>query len=312
MNISSTPSGSPSIQAGCSKDAMNGNPFDDERAIRHSNYFVIKGGKPVLLADPAMPCSLQDAAIAGAFRGFIQAPQFSCVGARSAVMCDSYRLGIYGMLGSPEATAGLARDLYTFTREAETIGSGEFVTFATFFREPAGVDEKGFEELLWSQLRELNRYDALHFDWDPAVSSDPQSPHFSFSFAGRALFVVGLHPHSSREARRFPWPGLVFNPHAQFVRLREEGRWERFQKIIREREKALQGSLNPNLADYGTISEARQYSGRRVEADWQPPFGSRESRVEGRESGVHDARVAGARSQSAPRCPFHSPLPPDS
>jgi hypothetical protein len=34
----------------------------------------------------------------------------------------------------------------------------------------------------------------------------------------------------------------------------------------------LQGSLNPNLADFGEQSEARQYSGRATEADWVCPF----------------------------------------
>jgi FPC/CPF motif-containing protein YcgG len=41
---------------------------------------------------------------------------------------------------------------------------------------------------------------------------------------------------------------------------------------VREREIALQGSLNPNLADFGERSEARQYSGRAVEDQWRCPF----------------------------------------
>ena len=99
------------------------------------------------------------------------------------------------------------------------------------------------------------------------MSDDPDDPLFSFSFGGRAFFVVGLHPHSSRMSRSFRWPALVFNPHSQFGRLRGEGRFERIQHAIREREIAVQGSLNPNLADFGERSEARQYSGRAVESD---------------------------------------------
>jgi len=34
----------------------------------------------------------------------------------------------------------------------------------------------------------------------------------------------------------------------------------------------VQGSLNPNLADFGERSEARQYSGREVEEHWRCPF----------------------------------------
>ena len=64
----------------------------------------------------------------------------------------------------------------------------------------------------------------------------------------------------------------MFNPHAQFGRLRGEGRFRRIQQAIREREIAVQGSLNPNLADFGERSEARQYSGRAVEEEWRCPF----------------------------------------
>ena len=248
------------------------NPFSSELCVRNSRYYGFKAGKPALLADPTTPPELFDAAVAGAFRGFVQAPQFSCVGAKSAVARDSYRMGVYSRLGSAESTAGLARDLFTFSREARLVPEGDFITFAAIFQEPTGGDEYDFERLLWSQLRSLHARDAELFGWDSSVSSDPADPEFSFSFAGAAFFVVGLHPHSSREARRFPWPVLVFNPHAQFVNLREDGRWDRLQQVIRTRDAALQGSLNPNLADHGTASEARQYSGRKVEPDWQAPF----------------------------------------
>jgi hypothetical protein len=81
-----------------------------------------------------------------------------------------------------------------------------------------------------------------------------------------------MHPHSSREARRFGWPAMVFNPHEQFERLRADGKWKRMQQTIRERDVQLQGSINPMLSDFGEATEARQYSGRAVEEDWRAPF----------------------------------------
>jgi FPC/CPF motif-containing protein YcgG len=110
-------------------------------------------------------------------------------------------------------------------------------------------------------------------EWDRSVSPDPRDSHFSFSFAGQAFYVIGLHANSSREARRFPWPTLVFNPHEQFERLRTDGKWKRMQQTIRERDTQLQGSINPMLSDFGERSEAPQYSGRAVGEDWQPPIG---------------------------------------
>jgi len=93
------------------------------------------------------------------------------------------------------------------------------------------------------------------------------------SFGEEAFFIVGLHPRASRPARRFERPVLVFNLHDQFEQLREQGRYERMRAKIIERDVALAGSPNPMLARHGTISEARQYSGRNVaEAGWVCPF----------------------------------------
>ncbi len=267
------------------------NPFDSELALANSQYYGTKGGRAVLLGDTDATPDLFASAAVGAFRGFVLNPQFSCVGAKSAVMHESYRLGVYDQLAGPGATAGLCRDLFTFTREVEASESSDFQTFVAIFREPIGVDEREFERLLWAQLREIHARDAKVHDWATEASPDPDDPHFAFSFAGSSFFIVGLHPRSSREARRFPWPTLVFNPHAQFEHLKQEGRWERLQAVIRAREEQLQGSLNPNLADYGTASEARQYSGRAVEADWRPQFAAWPS--------PHPSPMAGAGG-----CPF--------
>jgi uncharacterized protein len=65
----------------------------------------------------------------------------------------------------------------------------------------------------------------------------------------------------------------VFNPHAQFDRLRQQGHYTRLRDHIRERDAALQGTANPNVSDFGEASEARQYSGRDTTGDqWRCPF----------------------------------------
>jgi FPC/CPF motif-containing protein YcgG len=169
-----------------------------------------------------------------------------------------------------DATIALASDLASFGEEmSEPSGLRAFVAV---FPERAPRTELAFEARLWSQLQRLHEHDDPDAGWDPSVSDDADDPMFSFSFGGRAYFIVGLHAHSSRISRSFRWPALVFNPHSQFGRLRGEGRFKRIQQAIREREMAVQGSLNPNLADFGERSEARQYSGRAVEDGWRCPF----------------------------------------
>ena len=205
------------------------------------------------------------------FRSTISDPTFPCVGAKAALNSGSIRFAAYEPLGSAEATRALAADLAEFVTHDLTRWTS-YATMGAIFRGPLKIGESQFEDLLWLQLRKLHEIDAQGSAWDPKVNSDPADPEFSFSFAGQAFYVLGMHDNSSRHARRFPWPTLVFNPHEQFERLRSEGNWQTMQRTIRERELQLQGSINPMLNDFGTESEARQYSGRAVEEHWRAPF----------------------------------------
>jgi uncharacterized protein len=214
---------------------------------------------------------------------------FPCLGARAALNSGSCDLHVYDELAGPACAKLLACDLERF-QKSEMRQRAEYATFVALFRQPRTTSEEQFEKLLWAQLQQLHEIDVRSHDWDPSVSSDPADPHFSFSFAGKAHYVVGMHPNSSRLARRFSWPALVFNPHEQFERLRHDEKWVQMQRAIRSREIALQGNVNPMLSEFGEISEARQYAGRAVDEHWRPPFQQEHSN----------------KSDSASRCPFAS------
>jgi FPC/CPF motif-containing protein YcgG len=250
------------------------NPFDSDQAIASSNYAGFVDKKLVAGEElDEKPAPLLGF-IHDSFRALVLNPQFSCVGAKSAIQSGGYRIGQYEELATPQATAGLAHDLYHFLQEQPML-EGEFATFVATFSQPVIHSEEQFEKLLWRQLQQLHEADAKLHQWDPTVSDDPDNPHFAFSFAEQSFFVVGLHPAASRYTRRFAWPTLVFNLHAQFEKLREDGKFERMQEVIRSREQALQGSINENLADHGTMSDARQYAGRPVGQDWECPFSTK-------------------------------------
>jgi len=258
-----TPTPSPATDAG---------PFATERHRRHAGYYEPGDRGLRRLAGPEDAArDLRAAAADGALRGLLGDRAYPCVGAKSAANQASYRLGLYGELAGPAATPGLAHDLARFGTELEAIDA-RFATFVAIFDGPLELDEATFEDRLWRQLQALHLEDAPHHAWDPSVSNDPADPHFSFSFAGRAWFLVGLQPRASRIARRFPWPAVAFNAHEQFERLRDEGQMERMKEVIHRKDVALQGTPNPVLCDHGKASEARQYAGRDVDADWQAPF----------------------------------------
>ncbi|WP_439533823.1 guanitoxin biosynthesis heme-dependent pre-guanitoxin N-hydroxylase GntA [Polymorphobacter sp.] len=210
------------------------------------------------------------------FHEFVRDPSFPCVGAKSALSRQKMRIIIARDITSawddlrilPEISR-LAAD---YRREPEL-----FQTLVVIFEGEAALGEAEFEGFLWERIQSLADKDALWFDQprDPRVSDDPEDPHFSLSFGGEAFFVVGLHPGSSRPARRFERPTLVFNLHDQFEQLRAANRYEKLRSAILERDLDLAGSMNPMLARHGEGSEARQYSGRAVDENWACPYAGR-------------------------------------
>lgn len=195
-------------------------------------------------------------------------PDYPCLGAKSVFRTERATVRPYRRLGSRASARALQADLRDFAGAVDL--DGGFASFVATFEGPVIRDEGHFEALLWAQLRAIHVVDDA--PWAPGVAADPADPHFAFSAAGTAFFVVGLHPRASRLARQAPVPTLVFNLHEQFEQLRASGRYGRMRDRIRARDEALQGSVNPMVTDHGLASEARQYAGRVVGEGWHAPF----------------------------------------
>lgn len=200
------------------------------------------------------------ASLIGEFNEFISDGAFPCVGAKSAANRGRISLIVCEELGTVASAQALCDGLAGFSRAYPDAGEDP-VSFAAIFETSTGSEDQ-FHAKLWQQLQRVHDLDALTYPWAPGVSDQPASSDFSFSVAGRAYFVVGLHPNASRLARRAPRPTLVFNFHEQFEAMRASGRYAKLQDVIRRRDVALQGSINPVLAQFGAGSEARQYSGK--------------------------------------------------
>lgn len=206
------------------------------------------------------------------FRGMILDAQYPCVGAKSALNHDHIEIRVAMDIRCPADDVRIHAALAEFARRYKA-DPQPFQSLAVLFRGPEDLSEKGFEQALWQRVQALSDIDAgKHQPYDPRVSPDAGDPHFSLSFGGEAFFLVGLHPLSSRPARRFITPALIFNPHDQFERLRAQGRYEGLSQAIISRDVALAGSPNPMLAKHGDMSAARQYSGRAVSENWRCPF----------------------------------------
>jgi FPC/CPF motif-containing protein YcgG len=197
---------------------------------------------------------------------------FPCLGAKSAMARGMLHTVVCRSLESAWDDVRIHDELLDWSAAYRADPSG-LRSLAVVFEGPDDLDEKQFETAMWQRLQSLADKDVWRGQpHDRSVSADPEDPHFSLSFGGAAFFVVGLHPQASRPARRLPRPTLVFNLHDQFDRLRGDGRYEPMRAKIMKRDTALAGTVNPMLVRHGEASEARQYSGRVVGADWLCPF----------------------------------------
>ena len=215
----------------------------------------------------------QSASIKDEFIAFTVDEDHPCIMAKTATKFDRIQVEAYDEFGSKQTAKQLVADISSYV-ESNDSDSNRFESFVAVFPNLSpstkSMDEKQFECLLWRQLSLLHHVDSNA--WDDNVSKDPADPNFSFSVCGKAFYVVGLHPNASRAARRFKYPALVFNFHHQFEKLREMGSYHKVRDTIRTRDKTQHGSINPMLRDFGQESEARQYSGRAVDKDWECPF----------------------------------------
>lgn len=202
----------------------------------------------------------------------VAAKDFPCVGAKSALARGTLEVLVCHSLASAWDDVRIHSELLEWARSWRDDPNG-LRSLAVVFEGPGNLSEQEFEALMWERIQSLADKDAWRGQrYDHRVSADPEDPHFSLSFGGEAFFVVGLHPHASRKARRFVAPTMIFNLHDQFERLREEGRYEKLRGSILGRDEHYSGSINPMLARHGEQSEARQYSGRAVDNDWGCPF----------------------------------------
>ncbi|MXO94368.1 YqcI/YcgG family protein [Erythrobacter arachoides] len=227
---------------------------------------------PEALKTTGRPDGVDHAKLERSLRAHVSQHDFPCVGAKSALATGKLNIVTGWSLTSAWDDVAIHHQLLDWSQQYLR-DPGGLRSLAVVFSGPVDLDEAAFEKAMWERLQSLTDKDGWRGQpYNPDVSSDPGDPHFSLSFGTQAYFVVGLHPNASRQARRAPYPTLVFNLHDQFERLREEQKYERMRKTILKRDEQLDGSINPMLARHGEASEARQYSGRKVDADWQCPF----------------------------------------
>ena len=213
----------------------------------------------------------QESNIINTYKEFINQKEFPCVAAKAALSRTQVECFVANNICCPADDPSILTFLYSFVnryrKSAELYHSA-----AIIFRGPLDISEEMFDQFLWQRLQSISGLDALKYEYDPRVNNDPMSKEFSFSIMGEAFFIIGLHPGSSRPTRQFNYPTLVFNPHAQFEKLRETSKYAHLKNVVRKRDLAFSGSVNPMLDDFGNASEVFQYSGKVYDKNWECPL----------------------------------------
>ncbi len=205
------------------------------------------------------------------YSAYLQKKEFPCIAAKAALARSQVKCMVADHLACPKDDKSILSFLYEFVDEYRN--ANEFYnSAAVIFTQPETMNEELFDELLWQRLQALSNLDAQNYPFDKRVSNSPSSSNFSYSIKEEAFYVIGLHPESSRQSRRFSYPTLVFNPHAQFEALRETAKYDNLKNVVRKRDIALSGTINPMLQDFGELSEVFQYSGRQYDEAWECPL----------------------------------------
>ncbi|QJR81658.1 YqcI/YcgG family protein [Alteromonas pelagimontana] len=205
------------------------------------------------------------------FKAFVSQQGFPCSGAKTALHRDQITVRQFDDIRCDKNNIDILVELYQFV-EAFDINRHMYSSFICAFEQPDDLSEKQFERALWNKLQQLHDIDVKLHPWDRKVSNDPASENFSFSLGGKGFFIIGLNPNSQRRSRRFVAPAIVFNLHMQFDYLREKNKFENFRNHIRKKDAEFCGDRNSMLSNHGDESEVRQYSGRKLEPEWECPF----------------------------------------
>jgi uncharacterized protein len=203
---------------------------------------------------------------------FLENPDFPCVAAKAAQSKNRAHCFVAGHMGCPADDVQILQFLYHFV-DLYRVANEPYYSASIIFNGPMNCSEQEYDAFLWARLSSLASIDRMNgYKHDRRVDGEPTSPRFSFSLKEEAFFIVGLHPGSNRRSRQFKYPTLVFNPHAEFEKLRALDRYEKMKKIVRKRDTMFSGSVNPVLSDFGERSEVYQYSGIAYDSEWVCPL----------------------------------------
>lgn len=196
---------------------------------------------------------------------------YPCVAAVQSLAKRDYTVVEASAFGSGRERETIRRAILDFIAGWSKTRSTTFTLWITYPEDVVNGEDE-FEERMWAELSSLTSIEEREKDWSPKWSQNPEDRRFTLCIGGHAFFVVGLHPHSSREGRKFPYPALIFNVYDQFEDLMEQNAYAPMVQKNRERDLRFSGSVNPMAEQHGDDWETIQFSGKTNPEAWRCPF----------------------------------------
>ncbi len=136
-----------------------------------------------------------------------------CRVASRSITRDEYCLGLYEHFGEGRNGKALESDLLWFADEVKR-GRSPRLTMWAIFPNAEMWDDNDFDHALVRELTSVTTSSALQPSWASGGT---------LRVGDTSFFVVGMHPQSTKDSRRFPWTALVFNVFDQVDWLEREG-----------------------------------------------------------------------------------------
>jgi FPC/CPF motif-containing protein YcgG/predicted heme/steroid binding protein len=206
------------------------------------------------------------------FVQFVKQPSYPCVCARSTLYLNKYKFKYYDSKVNIKNNT-LASDLSNFLLEQAEIWKSSnnkdrmLTTFVACFKQEE-FSEQQFEFDLFTQLEHLHSLDNHDYSNKKNTTIFPHS----FNFGGRSFFIAGLHSNSSRRARRFTYPTLVFNALDQFEMMEES--YSEIHRMNCKRESVFDwdNNYNPMIDLIPRLGACVAFSGRQIDPEtWTCP-----------------------------------------
>ncbi|CAF1279394.1 unnamed protein product [Adineta ricciae] len=219
--------------------------------------------------------SNEDCQMKEEFKQHVFSTNFPCLNAKIALKRNAFDFDVYDTFCSEETTKLLWQNLMKFINKQSFLWENNhiFTTYVACFRTPENLSEDIFEILLWKQLQQLHEEDVRNgMKWSKNYSNDPSNTDFAFSIGERGFFLVGLHPQSSRNGRRFSKIAIAFNSQDQFTNLRRLNLLTEIKQVVRQNDLLYNGSINPNVIENENGPGPFEYSGKLIQPEWKPNF----------------------------------------